>query len=94
MISSPLTTSPHRRFTLREPGSPLMPDWTHTPHSSNVAAFRYDDDSRTLHVRFKSGRTYTYANVPDHHHDGLRDADSVGKYLREHIVGAFDHKRG
>ena len=70
-----------------------MQDWTHTPHSSNVAAFRYDDASRTLHVRFKSGHTYSYADVPDHHLDGLQSADSVGKYLREHIIGVHEHKR-
>jgi hypothetical protein len=68
-------------------------DWTHTPASSNVAAFRYDDTSRTLHVRFKSGHTYSYSNVPDEHHDGLQSADSVGRYLREHIIGTYDHKR-
>ncbi len=70
-----------------------MPSWTHTPHSSNVAAHRYDAATKTLHVRFKSGRTYSYANVPDHHEDGLQNADSVGKYLREHIIGTHEHKR-
>jgi hypothetical protein len=23
----------------------------------------------------------------------LQSADSVGKYLREHIIGAYDHRR-
>ena len=68
-------------------------DWTHTPASSNVAAFRYDDTSRTLHVRFKSGHTYSYAGVEPHHEDGLANADSIGRYLREHIIGQHEHKR-
>ncbi len=70
-----------------------MPDWTHTPHSSNVAAFKHDPSTRTLHVRYKSGHVYTYHDVPDDHHDGLKSADSVGKYLREHIVDNYRHKR-
>jgi hypothetical protein len=68
-------------------------NWTHTPQSSNVAAIAHDPNTRTLHVRFKSGHTYTYANVSADAHDDLVNADSVGKHLQQHIIGAHEHRR-
>lgn len=67
--------------------------WTPTPASSNVSAFAYDEATKTLHVKFTSGATYRYSGVEAHHEDGLTNADSAGKYLREHIIGSYDHKR-
>ncbi len=68
-------------------------NWTHTPHSSNVAAVAHDPQTKTLHVRFKSGHTYAYHGVSADAHDDLVNADSVGKHLKEHIIGAYEHRR-
>lgn len=68
-------------------------NWTHTPHSSNVAAIAHDPHTQTLHVRFKSGHVYAYKNVPADEHEALLNADSVGKHLKEHIIGTYEHRR-
>ncbi len=81
MISSPATV----------PISQMR--WIPTSQSSNVAAFAYDHDARTLHVRFKSGHAYAYSNVDPSHYDGLQNADSVGKYINEHIKDQHETKR-
>jgi hypothetical protein len=60
--------------------------------SSNLDAAHYDEPSRTLHVRFKSGQTYSYAGVPPHHHSNLMNADSPGGYFAKHIRQAFPAK--
>lgn len=62
--------------------------------SSQIREFGYDPATKTLAVRFhgKSGErhVYTYAGVPQEHHDALKEADahpdkSVGKYFNEHL---------
>jgi hypothetical protein len=57
--------------------------------SSNVAGAGYDEDTRTLTVKFHSGKSYTFANVPESIYQGLLDADSAGKYFNAHIKDKF-----
>lgn len=59
--------------------------------SSNVEATAYDQASQTLAVRFKGGKIYHYANVPQEIHTGLGKAESIGKYIGAHVVGKFTH---
>jgi hypothetical protein len=62
--------------------------------SSNVAAVGYDDLSTTLYVRFLSGQTYAYLNVPKQHYIGLLNASSVGTYLDRNIKkGGYQYKK-
>ena len=44
--------------------------------------------SKTLFVRFRSGATYTYDNVPYDIYDGLKKAESCGRYLHIFIKKA------
>jgi hypothetical protein len=57
--------------------------------SSNVASIGYDEDTATLAVQFLNGATYQYFDVPEAEFKGLRGAESVGKYLNEHIKGTY-----
>lgn len=57
--------------------------------SSNVAGAAYDEETRTLTVKFHSGSSYTYQNVPESIYQGLLDADSAGKYFNAHIKDKF-----
>lgn len=41
----------------------------------------YDDLARELYVRFHSGRTYIYADVPRGNYDAMIAAPSVGRYF-------------
>jgi KTSC domain len=63
----------------------------HPVNSSNIHSIGYAAD--TLHIKFKTGVTYTYHDVPKHIYDGLRQADSKMKYLNANIKGKFDHRR-
>ncbi|HYM33421.1 MAG TPA: KTSC domain-containing protein [Candidatus Cybelea sp.] len=51
--------------------------------SSNIEGYRYDDG--VLTVRFRNGRTYAYAGVPEQVYEGFHNAPSKGAYLHRHI---------
>lgn len=53
--------------------------------SSNVAAVGHDPATSTLHVRFKSGKTYAYHGVPAEKHQALLSAASIGVHLNKFI---------
>lgn len=59
--------------------------------SSNVEAIGHAGDR--LFVRFKSGHTYSYEGVPASlYHEGLQ-AESPGRWFREHVRGKYRHKQ-
>jgi hypothetical protein len=70
-----------------------MSEWIPTPQSSNVAAFCYDETSQTMTVEFKSGSRYNYYDVPPHVYEGMKTADSKGKYLNAYIKGQYRYAR-
>jgi hypothetical protein len=53
--------------------------------SSSIQAVGYHEDSRTLHVRFHSGHTYSYSNVDPEEHRALINAPSIGAHFSKHI---------
>lgn len=57
--------------------------------SSNLNAFRYDPETRVLSIRFNSGRSYDYADVPQETVDGLESASSPGQYFNSAIKGNY-----
>lgn len=57
--------------------------------SSNLASVGYDGDVQQLYVRFKSGRTYRYEQVPAHVYDDLMNASSAGTYFNEEIKDVY-----
>lgn len=63
-------------------------DWTPLA-SSNLSAMRYDEQTRLLQIRFLSGRTYDFKDVPADVADGLKQADSAGKYFNNSIKGVY-----
>ncbi|MGH1466145.1 MAG: KTSC domain-containing protein [Cognatishimia sp.] len=62
-------------------------------NSSNVSAVGYDGDTSTLQIQFNDGSLYQYFDVPEHIFDGLRTADSVGRYLHQNVKGVFRYSR-
>ena len=46
-----------------------------------------------LSVTFKSGGEYHYDGVPQDVVDGLKKAESAGKYLSSNIKGVFKHSK-
>ena len=63
-------------------------DWTPLA-SSNLAMCSYDAGERVLQIRFRSGRTYSYKDVPEDTYEGLKQADSPGQYFNSNIKGVF-----
>jgi hypothetical protein len=53
--------------------------------SSSIDAIGYDPEARTLHVRFASGHTYSYAGVEPEDHHALTAAKSIGAHFAKHI---------
>ena len=70
-----------------------MSEWISTPQSSNVAGFCYDEVSQTLTVEFNSGSRYNYYDVPQHVFEGMKSAESKGRYLNAEIKGAYRYAR-
>ncbi len=70
-----------------------MSEWISTPQSSNVAGFSYDETSQILIVEFNSGSRYNYYDVPQHVYDGMKSADSKGRYLNAEIKGVYRYAR-
>ena len=56
--------------------------------SSNVKDLWYDEAKQLMKVRFKSGGSYSYQNVPLYIYERIRDAESIGSefywLVREH----------
>ena len=59
--------------------------------SSNIESVGYEDG--TMHVKFKSGKTYVFAEVPTEAHAAFVGADSVGKHFAAHIKGKYQGSR-
>lgn len=61
--------------------------------SSNILEVGYDAASATLEVMFTDGKVYQYFDVPQHVHEELVNAASVGKYFHTNIRGTFRYAR-
>lgn len=57
------------------------------PHSSNVAKLEYEASRHELIVHFKNGGMYRYDRVPPESFAALKNAQSVGSHLHQHIKG-------
>ena len=57
--------------------------------SSTISAVGYDPGSRALEIRFTSGTTYRYSNVPEHCHTSLMNAPSKGSYFNTFIKDRY-----
>lgn len=61
--------------------------------STNVQKVGHDDKTNMLHVIFKGGVHYSYADVPVAKYHALLAADSVGAYVHGHIKGQHKHRK-
>jgi len=70
-----------------------MSEWISTPESSNIAGFSYGEDNQVLTVEFKNGTRYEYYDVQPHIFEGMKVADSKGKYINAEIKGHHRYAR-
>jgi hypothetical protein len=57
--------------------------------SAVIAGFEYDDATCTLIVRYVSGKTYHYKNVPAQIYNQMRSAFAKGIFLNRQIKGKY-----
>jgi hypothetical protein len=55
--------------------------------SDNLAAIGYDPETQTLRIRFQSGSSYDYHDVPEHVHGALMKSESKNQFFQQEIVG-------
>ena len=67
-----------------------MSNTVQTPESSNMEWFSYDPKTSNLSIKFKSGKTFVYANVPAAKFGEMKQSPSRGSYFAKHIKGHFD----
>jgi hypothetical protein len=70
----------------------------HSVSSSHVAAVGWEaeeEDSKTgtLEVEFNDGAVYQYQDVPEGEFHLLREAGSVGTYLKDNIKGTYSYRK-
>ena len=53
--------------------------------SSAVEAIGYNGHERLLDIRYPSGEVYRYFDVSPQRHRALLEAESIGRYVNEHI---------
>ena len=53
--------------------------------SSNIEAVGWNEESQTLVILFKKGRTYSYTPVSKEMYHNLYNAESVGDYFAQNI---------
>lgn len=66
--------------------------------SSQIEAFGYDAETRTLAIRFPGrgatpGSVYHYAEVPAHVFEAMSGAESKGKFFGSQIRGHYEYEK-
>jgi hypothetical protein len=57
--------------------------------SSMIASAGYDADTRVMEIEFRSGKTYTFEEVPPYVFENLLASDSPGRYFNENVKGVY-----
>ena len=57
--------------------------------SSLISRIGYDEADRLLKVWFRDGPLYCYFDVPEGVFEGLRNADSPGRFYNARVKGAY-----
>lgn len=61
--------------------------------SSNVAEVGYDENDKTVYVRFLNQSLYIYKGVPESEFENLKNAPSVGSYLHRNFKNVYPYER-
>ena len=61
--------------------------------SSVIRDWTYDGDTQRLRITFTSGEVYDYEAVPPEIDQGLRGAQSKGRFFSRHIRDRFVYRR-
>lgn len=64
-------------------------NWFDTPDSAALDGYGYDAPRRNLEVRFRSGKTYVYLNVPPAVFERMQEAEPKGQFVTDHVKNKF-----
>ncbi len=62
--------------------------------STNIHSIGYDPVTSELKIKFHTGKTYTYRDVPPDIYQNLVSADSAGQFFHTNIRNSFKFNRG
>lgn len=62
-------------------------------NSSQIKIIRYFDADKILEIVFKTDKVYQYFDVPESIYEGALAAESVGKYVNQHVKKTFQYKQ-
>jgi KTSC domain len=69
-----------------------MMEWR-SVRSSNISEIGYDPETREMGIKFNSGGTYIYSDVPPEAHTDLHNAASIGRHFHENIRNKYSTRR-
>ena len=61
--------------------------------SSSLVSIGFAREARVLEIEFRSGAIYRYLGVPQTIFDGLKKAESKGRYFAQSIRGKYEFQR-
>ena len=59
--------------------------------SSYITAVGYDEESKTMRIRFTDGAQFDYAGVSEAVYDALASSPSPGGFFHKNIRGKYQH---
>lgn len=62
-------------------------------NSSQVKQIDYKPEEKILEVTFLTGKKYAYYDVLAETWDGVKNAESIGKFLNSEVKGKFKYKQ-
>ena len=51
-----------------------------------ISKAEYDYANEILDLKFKDGKTYSYIGVEPFTFEGMRNSESIGKFINKHII--------
>ena len=78
---------------IRKTGVPMINTTGYLLASSILLSVNYEPWSKTLTITFRSGSVYEYYGVSATMFEGLRAADSPGRFHHEYINNNYSYKR-
>jgi hypothetical protein len=61
--------------------------------SAVIAAYEYDAGTKTLTIRYHSGKVYNYLKIPEKVFAAIRSTMVKGIWLNRHIKGKYAFER-
>ncbi len=61
--------------------------------SSNVKGMGYKNETETLQVEYLNGSTYQFFKVQVETWEALQKADSIGKFLHQHVKFQYEFEK-